>query len=160
MLRLVTVIAVCIVVTTMSITACESELPPVPKEQLFKDLEHATNTAEALSQAIGPDLPWKNRNSHQGGCFATDGTVIGYNTSHSLFVKSDDVGHDLDDKGAFDIARAWLIEMGYEFRRDTRHDSGLREIWAVRETETIGIGIVVDAHPGGFRVKATSKCRS
>jgi len=147
-------------VTGMSIATGEAELPPVPNEQLFKDLEYATNTVEALTQVIGADLPWRGTSSHQGGCFATDGTVIGYKTSHFLRVMSDEVGHELDDESASEIARLWLAERDFEFRRDTRHEDGLREIWAVKETEIIGIGVVVDAHPGGFRVKATTKCRS
>jgi hypothetical protein len=139
--------------------ACDAGVPPVPQQQLAEDLEYATRTVEELTNAIAPDMPWQGGGDDDRGCFASDGRVIGYQAKSFLRLRSETVGHDIDDAGVFETARAWLTDRNYAFSRDTKHNNGTREIWAVKEDDTDGIGVAVVGHPGVVSVTATTKCR-
>lgn len=143
----------------MSTTACDAGPPPVPSEQLAIDLEYATRTVEALTGVIAANLPWQGGGDDDRGCFSTGGQVVGYQAKYSLRLRSETIGHDIDDVKAFDMARDWLRDRDFVFSRDTRHENGTREIWAVKEDDTDGIGVVVKGHPGVISVKGTTKCR-
>lgn len=124
---------------------------------MAQDLDRATDVVESLAREIGPELPWQGGGDDQHPCVDSDGKAVAYQSTYSLQLTS--AKRDLDDQAASESARSWLTENGFEFRRDARHDGGLREIWAIKEDDVVGIGVVVDAHPGGYRIKATTKCR-
>lgn len=144
----------------MSMSACDAQEPPeVPREQLLKDQTYAIETVTTLANAIAPDDTWVEKLFPESGCFTADGIVKGYKTSFNLDLRAEAVGHDIDDLRAFEIARVWLAERDYEFIRDTQHSNGTREIRAVKESETDGIGIAIKGHPGIVGLKGTTKCR-
>lgn len=144
----------------MSMPACGAQEPPkVPREQLLKDQVYAVETVKALANAIAPDMRWAEQLFPESGCFASDGSVKGYKTSFNLDLRAEAVGHELEDAKAIEIARSWLTERGYKFVRDTQQDSGLKQIWAVKEDDTDGIGISISAHPGVVGITGTTKCR-
>lgn len=141
-------------------SACDAQEPPkVPREQLLKDQTYAIERVEALANAIAPDSTWAEKLFPESGCFAADGQIKGYKTSFKLRLKSEVVGHDINDVKAIDIARRWFTEQDYGVVRDRQLKDGTREIWAVQESETDGIGMAVSAHPGIVAVKGTTKCR-
>ena len=149
------------IVLIVTMTSAEGSTSNSPTEQqLIQDLEHASGIVATLTKTIDADLPWVGGGDHQNPCVDAEGRLIAYQATYSLWVSSKDAGRSLEDETAIATARDWLTRQGFEFRRDAKHEGGLREIWAVKETKTINVGVVVDAHSGGFRVKATTRCRS
>ncbi|MGH1481727.1 MAG: hypothetical protein ACRBM6_23840 [Geminicoccales bacterium] len=141
-------------------SACDAQEPPkVPKEQLLSDQTYAIETVTTLANAIAPDMPWTEELFPEASCFGADGIVNGYQTSFTLHLRTEAVGHDIDDVKVFEVSRAWLTERDYEFIRDTQYSNGTREIRAVRENETDGIGISIKGHTGIVGITGTTKCR-
>jgi len=143
-----------------STSACDAEEPlQAPREQLLEDQTFVIESVEALAQAIEPSDAWSDIVYPELGCVASDGRVKGYQTSYKFRLKSEAVGHDIDDAKAIDLARTWLGEQGYEFVLDEQHSDGLRQLRAVKEDDVDGIGISINAHPGIVAITGTSRCR-
>jgi len=144
----------------MLMPACDAQdSSKFPREQLLKDQAYAVERVTTLANAISPDVGWSERLIPELGCVASDGQIKGYQTSFKLRLRSETVGHYIDDLMVIDIARRWLTEQDYEIVRDRQLSDGTRQVWAVQESDTDGIGIVVTAHPGVVAVKGTTKCR-
>ncbi|MEL6965688.1 MAG: hypothetical protein AAFO01_23280, partial [Pseudomonadota bacterium] len=120
----------------------------VLKELPLSDQAYAIETVTTLVNAIAPDAPWDEDLFPEAGCFVTDGMIIGYQTSFTLDLRAEAFGYDIDDVQIIEASRTWLTERDYEFVRDIQHSNGTREIRAIKESETDGIGISIKGHPG------------
>jgi len=129
------------------------------REQLLKDQTYAIERVTGLANTIAPDHTWAENLFPESAYFTTDGQIKGYKTSFKLRLRAEMVGHDIDDMTAIDIACRWFVEQDYEIVRDRQLKDGMREIWAVQESDTDGIGMAVSAHPGLVAVQGTTKCR-
>lgn len=129
------------------------------REQLLKDQTYAIERVTGLANTIAPDHTWAENLFPESACFTTDGQIKGYKTSFKLRLRAEMVGHDIDDMTAIDIARRWFVEQDYEIVRDRQLKDGMREIWAVQESDTEGIGMAVSAHPGLVALQGTTKYR-
>lgn len=152
------VTSLAILVVSMSVSDA-GDPPALTREQLLKDQTYAIETVTALADAVAPDMQWAEQLFPESGCFASDGSIKGYKASFNLDLRAEAIGHDLDDAKAIEVARSWLTDQRYEFVRDTQQGNGLRQLWAVKEDETDGIGISVSAHPGVIGITGTTKCR-
>jgi len=140
--------------------ACDAqEEPKAPREQILQDQTYSIETVKALATTIAPDMPWTEKVYPELGCLASDGQIKGYQTSFRLQLRSEVVGHDIDDAKAIDAARTWFSEQGFQFVLDERHTDGLRQLRAVKEDDANGIGISINAHPGIVGLRGTTKCR-
>jgi len=154
-------IVLILAVMVMSMTTAQAGLrsPEIPREQLLEDQTYAIETVQALANAIAPNMPWVESLFPNLGCLAPDGRIKGYQTSFSLDLWAKRVGHNIDDAKAIDSARSWLDGRGFQFVLDEHHTDGLRQLRAVKEDDTDGIGISINAHPGVVGIKGTTKCR-
>lgn len=133
--------------------------PEVPREQLLQDQAYVIETVKALATAIATNMPWTEKVYPELGCLASDGRIKGYQTSFRLQLRSEAIGHDIDDAKAIDAARTWFSEQGFQFVLDERHTDGLRQLRAVKEDTADGIGISINAHPGIVGLRGTTRCR-
>ena len=147
-----------ILVMSMSVSDAGETLT-LPRAQLLKDQTYAIETVKALADTVAPGMHWAEQLFPESGCFASDGSIKGYKTSFNLDLRATAIGHDLDDAAAINAARDWLTEQRYEFVRDTQQGNGLRQLRAVKEDGTDGIGISISAHPGVIGITGTTKCR-
>lgn len=135
------------------------EAPEIPREQLLHDQTYAIEMVKALATAIATDMPWAEKVYPELGCLASDGRIEGYQTSFRLRLRSEAIGHDIDDAKAIDAARTWFSEQGFRFILDERHADGLRQLRAIKEDNADGIGISINAHPGIVGLRGTTRCR-
>ncbi|MEM9442038.1 MAG: hypothetical protein AAGA73_16480 [Pseudomonadota bacterium] len=135
------------------------ESSKVLEELLLSDQAYAIETVTTLAKAIAPDKPWDQDLFPEAGCYGAGGMIDGYQTSFTLDLRAEALGHDIDDVNVFEASRTWLTERDYEFIRDIQHSNGTREIRAIKESETDGIGISIKGHSGIVGITGTTKCR-